>query len=65
MVSGYGQRYGERREKWFQDYRRSHEAEQTLAKRLNTLGSPYRPTSFSDKPDRVLGMRVLLEGSLC
>lgn len=57
MASGDEQRYGEGREKWFQDYRRSHVAEQTLAKNLNTLGSPYRPTSFSDKPDRVLGSR--------
>lgn len=53
------QRYGEGREKWFQDYRRSYVAERTLVKNLNTLGSPYRPTSLSDKPDRVLGTRCL------
>ena len=57
MASGDNQRYGEGRERWFQDYRRSYKAEQTLVKNLNTLGSPYRPTSFSDKPDRVLGAR--------
>ena len=51
------QRYGEGREKWFHDYRRSHIAETTLVKNLNTLGSPYRPTSYSDSPDRVLGAR--------
>ncbi|KAK2560782.1 Protein FAM166C A [Acropora cervicornis] len=59
MPSGDEQRYGEGREKWFQDYRRSYVAEQTLTRNLNTLGSPYRPTSLSDKPDRVLGSRCL------
>lgn len=64
MVSGDDQRYGERSEKWFQNYRRSHVAEQTLVKHLTTLGTPYRPTSFSDKPDRVLGTRCFRRESV-
>lgn len=64
MAAGDNQRYGEGREKWFQDYRRSCIAEKTLVKNLNTLGSPYRPTSFSDKPDRVLGARCLRRESV-
>lgn len=59
MASGDDQRYGEGRERWFQDYRRSYIAEKTLVKNLNTFGSPYRPTSFSDKSDRVLGTRCM------
>ena len=42
---------------WFQDYRRSNIAEQTLRQNLNALNTPVRPTHFSDKPDIALGAR--------
>jgi len=50
---------GAGREKWFHDYRRSHISERTLQNNLKVLGPPVpvRPTTFSDKPDRVLGAR--------
>ena len=48
---------GAGRERWFHDYRRSHVAERTLENNLKTPGTVVRPTTFSDKPDRVLGAR--------
>ena len=51
--------HGANREKWFHDYRRSHISERILQNNLKVLGlpTPFRTTTFSDKPDRVLGAR--------